>query len=84
MKAAAEAGDPEAQFLYGKELTEAGESDVNESARFPGPFAKFSATPMAVSAKTPTAGEHTDEVLAQDLKLSTSAIRRLRDSGAVR
>lgn len=36
-----------------------------DSVRYPGPLAKFSETPLDISAPPPSIGEHTDEVLAE-------------------
>ncbi len=36
-----------------------------DSLRYPGPLAKFSETPLDISAPPPSIGEHTDEVLAE-------------------
>ena len=42
------------------------ELDLNgQSVRFPGPFARFSETPIQYGRAAPTLGEHTDEVLGE-------------------
>jgi succinate--hydroxymethylglutarate CoA-transferase len=46
------------------------------------PF-KFSDTPCSVRRPPPTLGQHTDEVLAQELGLDTAAIAGLRRAGVV-
>ena len=37
----------------------------HDSVRYPGPCAKFSATPLDISTPPPSLGQHTDEVLAE-------------------
>jgi len=46
------------------------------------PF-KFSDTPGSVRRAPPTLGQHTDEVLAQELGLDASAIEALRRIGVI-
>jgi alpha-methylacyl-CoA racemase len=48
----------------------------------PAPAPRFSATPAELELPPPSAGEHTDAILA-DLGLSDAEVRRLRESGVV-
>jgi crotonobetainyl-CoA:carnitine CoA-transferase CaiB-like acyl-CoA transferase len=48
------------------------------------PPARFSKTPSGLHRHAPCFGEHTDEVLAEVLGLSTTEIASLREHGAVR
>ncbi|MEO3747666.1 CaiB/BaiF CoA-transferase family protein [Plantactinospora sp. B5E13] len=49
----------------------------------PAPAPRFSRTPGAILRPPPQPGEHTDELLAAELGLDTTRIRRLRDAGTV-
>lgn len=53
------------------------------TVRYPGPFAKFSKTPMRGGRRPPLLGEHTDEVLGE-LGLDAAALGRLRKEGIIR
>jgi formyl-CoA transferase/CoA:oxalate CoA-transferase len=50
--------------------------------RIAGPAARLSETPAAVRSPSPLMGEHTEEVLAEMLGLSTAQIAQLRAAGA--
>jgi crotonobetainyl-CoA:carnitine CoA-transferase CaiB-like acyl-CoA transferase len=50
---------------------------------YPGPFAKFSATPCVAIRPAPALGEHTDRILGDDLGLSGTEISELRAEGVV-
>jgi 2-methylfumaryl-CoA isomerase len=51
--------------------------------RVPGSPAAFDASPRLEPAPAPRLGEHTDEILATELGLSTAEIRKLHDDGVV-
>jgi len=53
------------------------------TVRYPGPFVKFSKTPLRWRLRPPTLGEHTDEVLGA-LGLDAAALARLRKEGIIR
>jgi formyl-CoA transferase len=48
-----------------------------------GPVPKFSATPARVQSPPPLLGQHTEEVLKEWLKMSSSEISRLRRQGSI-
>jgi 2-methylfumaryl-CoA isomerase len=51
--------------------------------RVPGTPAAFTASARLDPAAAPRLGEHTDEILANELKLSAAEIGRLHDAGVV-
>ncbi len=55
----------------------------DEAIRFPGPFARFSSSSCAVRRPAPGLGQHTDEILREDLGLSAGEILRLRSEGVI-
>ena len=57
--------------------------ELGESFRYPGPFAKFSATPIEYQRRPPTVGEHNSEVYRDELGLSESAIAELARAGVI-
>jgi crotonobetainyl-CoA:carnitine CoA-transferase CaiB-like acyl-CoA transferase len=57
--------------------------ELGESFRYPGPFAKFSATPIEFQRRPPTVGEHNSEVYRDELGLSENAIAELARAGVV-
>ncbi|MGO9057577.1 MAG: CaiB/BaiF CoA transferase family protein [Candidatus Binataceae bacterium] len=50
---------------------------------YPGPFARFSATPIEYRRRPPTVGEHNREVYVDEMGLSTERIRELQAAGVV-
>jgi crotonobetainyl-CoA:carnitine CoA-transferase CaiB-like acyl-CoA transferase len=56
---------------------------VGASVRYPGPFARFSATPLAYRRHAPTVGEHNREVLVDELGLSEDELAALQAKGIV-
>lgn len=50
---------------------------------YPGPFAKFSATPLAYRRRPPLIGEHNHEVYAGELGMSAAAVDDLRARGVL-
>ena len=57
--------------------------ELGESFRYPGPFAKFSATPIEYQRRPPTVGEHNSEIYRDELGLSESAIAELARAGVI-
>jgi crotonobetainyl-CoA:carnitine CoA-transferase CaiB-like acyl-CoA transferase len=57
--------------------------ELGESFRYPGPFAKFSATPIEYQRRPPTVGEHNSEIYRDELGLSASAIAELARAGVI-
>ena len=56
--------------------------ELDASFRYPGIWARYSDSPLAITRRAPLAGEHTVEVLAE-LGLSERAIEALRVSGRI-
>ncbi len=57
--------------------------ELGESFRYPGPFAKFTATPIEYQRRPPTVGEHNFEIYRDELGLSESAIAELARAGVI-
>ena len=50
---------------------------------YPGPFARFSATPIRIRRRAPRLGEHNDEVYRGELELRADELGRLRREGVM-
>jgi crotonobetainyl-CoA:carnitine CoA-transferase CaiB-like acyl-CoA transferase len=57
--------------------------ELGESFRYPGPFAKFSATPIEYRRRPPRVGEHNSEIYRDELGLSDREIAELTRAGIV-
>ena len=57
--------------------------ELGESFRYPGPFAKFSATPIEYRRRPPTVGEHNSEIYRDELGLSEREIAELSRAGII-
>ena len=57
--------------------------ELGESFRYPGPFAKFSATPIEYRRRPPTVGEHNSEIYRDELGLSEREIAELTRAGII-
>ena len=57
--------------------------DLPEPVRYPGPFAKFSATPIEYRRRAPAIGEHNREVYIDELGLSEAELAALQERGVV-
>jgi crotonobetainyl-CoA:carnitine CoA-transferase CaiB-like acyl-CoA transferase len=56
---------------------------IGKSLKFPGPFAKMSATPIGAMTRAPRVGEHNTEVYASMLGLSAERVAALAAAGAI-
>jgi crotonobetainyl-CoA:carnitine CoA-transferase CaiB-like acyl-CoA transferase len=57
--------------------------ELGESFRYPGPFAKFSATPIEYRRRPPSVGEHNSEIYRDELGLSEREIGELVRAGII-
>jgi crotonobetainyl-CoA:carnitine CoA-transferase CaiB-like acyl-CoA transferase len=57
--------------------------EIGRSFDYPGPFAKFSATPIAYRRRPPTVGEHNREILGGELGLSDERLAQLAREGII-
>jgi len=57
--------------------------ELGESFRYPGPFAKFSATPIEYRLRPPRIGEHNSEIYRGELGLSEREIAELSRAGII-
>jgi crotonobetainyl-CoA:carnitine CoA-transferase CaiB-like acyl-CoA transferase len=57
--------------------------ELGESFRYPGPFAKFSATPIEYRRRPPTVGEHNSEIYRDELGLSGRDLAELARAGII-
>ena len=56
---------------------------LGQTLRYPGPFAKFSATPVAYRHRPPSVGEHNHEIYADELGLSEQRLAELQANGVI-
>ena len=57
--------------------------ELGRAVRYPGPFAKFSATPISYRHRPPTVGEHNRDVYIDELGFSEQELAALVDKGVV-
>ena len=57
--------------------------EVGRSFRYPGPFAKLSATPIAYRRRAPLIGEHNHEVYVRELGLTEAEFTALQERGVM-
>ncbi len=57
--------------------------ELGRSFLYPGPFAKFSATPLRYRRRPPTVGEHNREIYCGELGLSDADLKNLSERGIV-
>jgi len=57
--------------------------DIPAGLRYPGPFAKFSETPLKIVRRAPLPGEHNLEIYEKELGFSKTDLGRLHRSGIV-
>jgi crotonobetainyl-CoA:carnitine CoA-transferase CaiB-like acyl-CoA transferase len=60
-----------------------GHPELGRAFRYPGPFAKFSATPIAYRRRPPTVGEHNRAIYLDELGLSEGAFELLQTRGVI-
>jgi benzylsuccinate CoA-transferase BbsE subunit len=70
------AADP--QLAYREYFQSVPDPVLGRTVRFPGPFARLSATPLAAARRPPTAGEHNTQVYAELCGLDVDALARNR------
>jgi crotonobetainyl-CoA:carnitine CoA-transferase CaiB-like acyl-CoA transferase len=57
--------------------------ELGQSVRYPGPFAKLSATPISYRRRPPTVGQHNREVYVGELGLTDEQVNDLQASGVI-
>jgi crotonobetainyl-CoA:carnitine CoA-transferase CaiB-like acyl-CoA transferase len=57
--------------------------ELGESFSYPGPFVKFSATPLAYRLRPPNVGEHNSEIYRDELGLSERELAELTRTGII-
>ena len=57
--------------------------ELGQSFRYPGPFAKFSATPIEYRLRPPSIGEHNSEIYRDELGLSEREMAELTHTGII-
>jgi crotonobetainyl-CoA:carnitine CoA-transferase CaiB-like acyl-CoA transferase len=57
--------------------------ELNDTITYPGPFARFSETPLKISRRAPLIGEHNREVFQGELGLSDQEMTSLRQAGVI-
>jgi crotonobetainyl-CoA:carnitine CoA-transferase CaiB-like acyl-CoA transferase len=57
--------------------------EVGRAFAYPGPFARFDATPIVYRRRAPMIGEHNREIYAGELGMSEDRMRELRKSGVI-
>ncbi len=72
-----------AQFASRDYFQNVAHPELAESFRYPGPFAKFSATPIEYRRRPPTVGEHNREIYRDELGLSEREIGELTRTGII-
>jgi len=57
--------------------------ELGQSFLYPGPFARFSASPIAYRRRPPTVGEHNREIYGGELGITEEQIRELQHKGVI-
>lgn len=57
--------------------------ELQDTIIYPGPFAKFSLTPIEINRRPPLKGEHNNEMYIQELGLSESEVSALKAEGII-
>src|ERR1700691_655206 len=71
------------QFTSPSEFQRVAHPELGESFSYPGPFAKFSATPIEYRHRPPTVGEHNSEIYRGELGLSDRDLAELARAGII-
>ncbi len=71
------------QFESRGYFQEVAHPELGQSFRYPGPFAKFSATPIEYRLRPPSIGEHNLEIYRDELGLSESEMAELTNTGII-
>ena len=71
------------QFASRDYFRQVAHPELGESFTYPGPFAKFSATPIEYRLRPPTVGEHNTEIYRDELGLSEMEIADLTRTGII-
>jgi crotonobetainyl-CoA:carnitine CoA-transferase CaiB-like acyl-CoA transferase len=57
--------------------------ETGRAFAYPGPFARFSATPISYRRRPPMVGEHNREIYLDELGLGEARLRRLQETGII-
>jgi crotonobetainyl-CoA:carnitine CoA-transferase CaiB-like acyl-CoA transferase len=57
--------------------------DLSENIQYPGAFARLTETPIAIKRPAPLIGEHNMEIYQKELGLSSSELKKLKDTGVI-
>lgn len=57
--------------------------ELGHTFRYPGPFAKFSASPITYRRRPPTVGEHNQEIYRDELGMTEQQCNELRSKGVI-
>lgn len=57
--------------------------ELKDSIAYPGPFARFSLTPIEINRRAPLIGEHNNEIYVKELGLSKSEVSALKADGII-
>jgi crotonobetainyl-CoA:carnitine CoA-transferase CaiB-like acyl-CoA transferase len=57
--------------------------ELKDTIAYPGPFAKFSLTPIEINRRAPLIGEHNNEIYIQEMGLSESQVSALKAEGII-
>lgn len=57
--------------------------ELGETIKYPGVFAKFSRTPLAIERRAPHIGEHNHDIYLEELGLSESELSELKNLGVI-
>src|ERR1700693_3449718 len=71
------------QFASREYFQSVAHPELGESFHYPGPFAKFGATPIEYRRRPPTVGEHNSEIYRDELGLSEREIADLTRAGII-
>ncbi len=71
------------QFASREYFQNVAHPELGASFLYPGPFAKFSATPIEYRLRPPTVGEHNSEIYRDELGLSEREIAELARAGII-